>query len=107
MKTAIPEALIASAIMMLIIAACRALPFIFFSGKKTPAFVGFIERTMPPVAMTVLAVASYTGLPWATPLRVLPEVVAGIFVVLVHLWKRNVLLSIVGGTILYMLLRSL
>lgn len=96
--------LVATTAMTLIIAACRALPFLFFSGKKTPRFVGFIERTMPPVAMTVLAVSSFTGIAWGKPPHGAPELVSGLFVVLIHLWKRNTLLSIVGGTALYMII---
>jgi branched-subunit amino acid transport protein AzlD len=102
----ITTALIATAVMTIIIASCRALPFLFFSGKNTPRFIGFIERTMPPVAMTVLAVSSFTGIAWAKAPHGLPELAAGLFVVLIHLWKRNTLLSIVGGTVLYMLILS-
>jgi branched-subunit amino acid transport protein AzlD len=57
--------------------------------------------------MTVLAVSSYTGLDWKTGTGGLSELIAGVCVALLHLWKRNALLSILGGTVLYMLLSGL
>ena len=103
----IAEALIAAAVMALIIVSCRALPFLFFSGRKPPAFLGFVEVYMPAIAMTVLAVSSYTSIKWANSPHGFPELLAGTVVVLLHLWKRNALLSILGGTLLYMFLSGL
>lgn len=100
----VAEALAAAGVMALIIVSCRALPFLFFSGKKPPAFLSFVETYMPAIAMTVLAVSSYTSIRWASPPHGLPELAAGVLVVALHLWKRNALLSILGGTALYMLL---
>ncbi len=101
------EALLAAAVMMLIIIACRALPFLFFAGRKPPAWLGFVEAYMPAVAMTVLAVSSYTSIDWTVPAQGLVAAAAGCAVILLHLWKRNALVSIVGGTVLYLLLSAL
>jgi len=101
------EAVIAAAVMALIIISCRALPFLFFSGRKPPAFLGFVEVYMPAIAMTVLAVSSYTSIKWADSPHGLPELIAGFAVVILHLWKQNALLSILGGTLLFMLLSGL
>ena len=103
----VAEALIAAVIMALIIIACRALPFLFFSGRKPPAFLGFVEVYMPAIAMTVLAISSYTAIKWADSPHGLPELIAGALVVVLHWWKRNALLSILGGTLLFMLLSGL
>ena len=98
------EALIAAAIMAVIIVFCRALPFLFFAGRKPPAFLSFVEVYMPAIAMTVLAVSSYTSIKWADSPHGIPELAAGALVVALHAWKRNALLSILGGTFLYMIL---
>ena len=103
---------------------CRALPFLFFSGKKNAAvqtdetekgagssqkaaLLDFVEKTVPPVAMTVLAFnilgASYRD----NPSDGLLVLAASVFTALLHLWKRNSLLSIFGGTALYMILQNI
>jgi branched-subunit amino acid transport protein AzlD len=96
------NACVAAAAMAAIILACRALPFLFFSGRKPPKALSFIEASTPPIAMTVLAVSSFTSIHWELPPHGIPALVAGTVVVLLHLWKRNTLLSILGGTLLYM-----
>jgi len=101
------EVLIAAAVMAFIIVACRALPFLFLAGRKPPSWLGFVEAYMPAIAMMVLAVSSYTSIDWAAPARSLVAAAAGCAVILLHLWKRNALVSIVGGTILYLLLSAL
>ncbi|HEY9053488.1 MAG TPA: AzlD domain-containing protein [Rectinemataceae bacterium] len=98
----IGQAVVAAASMVLVIVFCRALPFVFFSKGKPPAYLAFLEDYMPALAMTVLAVSSYTGLDWKSSPWGIPELVAGLCVALLHLWKRNALLSILGGTLLYM-----
>lgn len=103
----VENALIAVAAMAAIILACRAIPFLLFANRKAPAALAFVEKYMPPVAMTVLAASSYASLKWAERPHGLPELAAGLFVVLAHLWKRNSLLSIFGGTALYMVLKHL
>ena len=100
------QAVMAAAVMAMIIIFCRALPFLFFAGRKPPAFLSFVEAYMPAIAMTVLALSSYTSIDWSRPTTGLSTCIAGAAVVCFHLWKRNALLSILGGTILYMLLSS-
>jgi len=102
----IPEALTAAAAMALTVLACRALPFLFFAGRKTPPALAFLETYMPVIAMVVLTTASYTSLKWKSPPHGIPEVAAGLVVALLHLWKKNALLSIIGGTMLYMTLSA-
>jgi branched-subunit amino acid transport protein AzlD len=104
---------------------CRAFPFIFFrggegkvpGGPRREAFLVFVEQIVPPAAMTVLAVNAIAG-SFLSPeslaswerlagdfRRGLPCLLASAFTALVHLGKRNALLSILGGTALYMILR--
>jgi branched-subunit amino acid transport protein AzlD len=98
------SALLAVAVMAAVILGCRAAPFLLFANRKAPGALAFVEKYMPPVAMTVLAVSSYASLNWTEAPHGLPELAAGFFVVLAHLWKRNALLSIFGGTAFYMAL---
>jgi len=82
----------------------RAAPFLFFGRREPPALVAYIARYMPPVIMTILVLDSYKGLKLGQAPHGAPELIAGAVVALLHAWRRNVLLSILGGTALYMLL---
>jgi branched-subunit amino acid transport protein AzlD len=116
MKTSVSQALLLTLIMGAVILFCRAFPFLFFrnsagDGGKAPgktkgrtAFLGFVEKTVPPVAMTVLAFNALAAPVKTRPVESVPVLAAAVFTVLVHLWKRNPLISIFGGTALYMLL---
>jgi branched-subunit amino acid transport protein AzlD len=82
----------------------RALPFVFFAKHRPPAVVEFLERYIPPMVMTILVVyclkdVRLSASPWG-----IPELASVIFVVVVHLMVRNPLISIFGGTALYMIL---
>jgi len=127
MKTSVGEALILCFVMAAVIFFCRIFPFLFFYKKngnirdegspqdvsggaaehnaardRANVFLAFIEKTAPPVAMTVLA---FNALPLKSSLReIIPAIAAAILTAIVHLWRRNALLSICGGTALYMLL---
>ena len=95
---------------------CRAFPFLFFSrsapgdtqtGSRREAALNFVEKTVPPVAMTVLAFNAIGGSFRDNPGDGLLVLAASLFTALVHLWKRNSLISIFGGTALYMILERL
>jgi branched-subunit amino acid transport protein AzlD len=96
---------------------CRAFPFLFFrekdlaagAGRKTPVhvFLNFVEKIVPPAAMTVLAVDNLAGTLKADVRHSLPAVIAVTAVAVLHLWKRNSLISIFGGTALYMILQRI
>ena len=96
---------------------CRALPFLFFSrtanevgessgGRKkgAAAFLDFVEKVVPPVAMTVLAFNALGGAFRDNPRDGLFALAAAVFTAVLHLWKGNYLISILGGTILYMII---
>jgi branched-subunit amino acid transport protein AzlD len=83
---------------------CRATPFLFFMRRRPPAVVDFLQIYIPPMIMTVLVLGSYKGLSFAAPPYGIPEIAAGLAVAGLHLWKRNTLASILGGTALYMVL---
>ena len=82
----------------------RAMPFLFFSKRKPPAFLNYLQRLMPAVVMVVLVFASYKDIDFGAPPYGIPALAAGALTAGLHFWKRNTLLSIAGGTALYMLL---
>ena len=84
----------------------RALPFWVFHGQPS-ACVRYLGVVLPGAVIAMLVVYCFKS---ATPLvwpHALPELIAGAYVVLVHHWKHNLVLSIGGGTVLYMLLVQL
>lgn len=84
----------------------RYIPFLLFdSGKKqVPRIVLYLGRVLPPAIMAMLIVYCLKGVSFATPAGWVPALLSCGAVVLLHLWKGNDLLSIFGGTILYMAL---
>jgi len=107
--TSLNEALFFVFVMGAVILFCRAFPFLFFDGKtissRKAVFLKFVEKSVPPVAMTVLAFNAMGGAIQGNAGDGLLVLAASVFTALVHLWKQNALLSIFGGTALYMILQ--
>ena len=83
----------------------RWLSFLLFpENRKPPAWVTDLGRLLPPAMMGLLVVYCLRSVTWLSAPHGAPELIAIAAVALVHLWKGNVLLSIAGGTALYMLL---
>ena len=98
-------ALAAIAVMAVVTFLTRALPFLFFGGKKDPPrIVLYLGRVLPPAVIAMLILYCLRFTTFTAPNRWAPALIAGLFVVVVHLWKHNNLLSILGGTVLYMIL---
>ena len=83
----------------------RALPFILFGGKDRtiPAWIDRVSGFISPVIIAALVVYSYAGLVWRTPW----PYVAGAVAIGLQVWRCNPFLSIVAGTVVYMLLLNL
>lgn len=92
------------AVMTLITFATRAFPFVWFKHRRPPAYLEYLQRYIPPMVMTILVFASYKDIDFTSAPYGIPALAAGVLTALLHLWKRNVLVSIAGGTALYMLL---
>jgi branched-subunit amino acid transport protein AzlD len=129
MKLSVFDALIMAAACGAVIFFCRAFPFLFFVGnskalsKSTNAFMEFIERIAPPAAMTVLtfnalgpslgnlvkaALNALSSVPMPDEsMSALAIFCAAVLTALLHIWKRNSLMSIFGGTAIYMVLQRL
>ena len=83
----------------------RWLPFwLFPENKEPPAVVTYLGKVLPPAMMGLLVVYCLKGVSWTAVPHGAPELIAIAAVALLHKWRGNVLLSIAGGTVLYMLL---
>ncbi len=83
----------------------RLLPFLCFPrGKKIPAMVQYLGGVLPPAVIGMLVVYCLKGMSFLRAGFGLPELFAVAAVILLHIWKRNNLLSIGAGTVLYMFL---
>lgn len=86
----------------------RFLPFLIFSsGKPTPRYIRYLGKALPSAIFAMLIVFCLKNVNLLAGSRGLPELLSIATVVGVHLWKRNMLLSVAGGTICYMLLVQL
>ena len=96
------------AVTALVTIALRFLPFAIFRGSKpVPPFVAYLGRVLPYAIMGMLVVYCLRNTNFTGHSHGLPEIIACAAVALLHLWKRNTLISIVGGTAVYMLLVQL
>lgn len=83
----------------------RFLPFLLFpAGKTTPTYVRYLGRVLPPAVFGLLVVYGLKDVSLLSGSHGLPEAAAIAVVTALHLWKRQTLLSIAGGTVCYMLL---
>jgi len=81
----------------------RFLPFIAFK-KNAPKFILYLGRVLPYAVMTMLAVYCLKDVNFFSNSHGIPEILAGLSVILLHIWQRNTLLSITASTGLYMFL---
>ena len=92
----------------LVTMATRFLPFLIFGEKrKTPALVTYLGKVLPCAIMGMLVIYCMKDVAFLSTPYGLPEIISCIIVALLHIWKRNSLLSIGAGTVCYMLLVQL
>lgn len=83
----------------------RFLPFLLFpAGRPTPRCIQYLGKVLLAAVFGLLVIYCLRGVSIAAGSHGIPELIAIAAVVLLHLWKRQMLLSIAGGTICYMLL---
>lgn len=93
------------ALMAVCVMATRALPFILFSGKdRTPEFVGFLGKHLSSAVFGMLVIYCLKDLETTGPEKWIPYLPGILGCILLHLWRRNMLLTIAGGTILHMIM---
>ncbi len=97
--------LLALLITAAVTAALRFLPFLIFGGKrKTPETVLYLGKVLPCAIMGMLVVYCLRGMSFTSVGGFLPQLIAGALTAGLYLWRKNSLLSILGGTACYMLL---
>lgn len=86
----------------------RFLPFIIFpAGKPTPKIIQYLGKMLPGAVFGLLIIYCLRNVDVMTGSHGIPELISIAVVVVLHLWKKQMLLSIAGGTICYMLLVQL
>lgn len=86
----------------------RFLPmWVFGNGQQTPRLIQYLGKVLPYAIMGMLVVFCLKNVSFADSPFGLPEFIASALVVGLHVWKRNTVISIVGGTVVYMVLVQL
>ena len=88
----------------LVTAAIRFAPFVLMRGKETPPYIAYLGKVLPYAIIAMLVVYCLKDVSLLQAPHGVPEFIAGLTVVVLHVWRRNTLLSIVGGTAVYMVL---
>ncbi|MCQ2504521.1 MAG: AzlD domain-containing protein, partial [Saccharofermentans sp.] len=76
-------------------------------GREVPKSITYLGKVLPMSVMTILVVYCVKGVRFDSPDNFVPTLVGLIVTALLHLWKKNTFLSIVAGTVIYMLMVQL
>ena len=83
----------------------RFLPFIFFpNAASAPRYVYYLGKVLPTAAISLLVVYCLRYIEFTTAPHGIPEAFSIIIVAALHIWKKNTLISIAVGTLIYMIL---
>lgn len=83
----------------------RAFPFLVFGGRKdVPETVRYLGTVLPAAIMAVLVVYCLRNIDFTEASHFIPSIAAGLLVAVLHVWKKNILLSISVGTVFYMIM---
>ncbi len=99
----VTHSLLLVGVITLVTAALRFLPFWVFRRRVPPA-IAYLGRVLPYAIMGMLVVYCLKDVSFLQGTHGAPEAVAVTAVVLLHRWRHNTLLSILSGTVLYMIL---
>lgn len=93
------------AVIALTTAAIRFLPFVIWSGnQKIPKIVEKLGKVLPFAIMGMLVVYCLKDVSFTSTEGFMPPLIACIVVGILYIWKRNTLISIIAGTVCYMIL---
>ena len=102
------EQIITVAMVVLGTMVTRFLPFLVFpAGKETPKYIQYLGKVLPCAVFGLLVIYSLKDVSVLSGNHGIPEMLSILLVVVLHVWKRQMLLSIAGGTVCYMLLVQL
>lgn len=83
----------------------RFLPFLLFpAGRQTPKYILYLGKVLPPAVFGLLVIYCLKDVSLFSGSHGIPELISIALVIVLHLWKRQMLLSIAGGTVCYMIL---
>ena len=83
----------------------RSLPFLLFGGKRpVPKIITYLSEVLHPAIIGMLIIYCLRNVNIIASPHALPEIIAIAVVVALHLWKKNTILSLFVGTVLYMVL---
>lgn len=86
----------------------RFLPFLLFPAQKpTPKYIQYLGKVLPSAVFGLLVIYCLKDVSLFSGHHAIPELISIALVIVLHLWKRQMLLSIAGGTVCYMLLVQL
>lgn len=94
------------AVMSIVTILIRFLPFLVFRNQ-TPKYVSYLGRVLPPAIIGMLVIYCLKDITISVQPFGIPELIAASCVVGVQAWKRNSLISILTGTVIYMVLIQL
>lgn len=98
------EQILTIAILAATTALTRFLPFAIFRGKKTPGYITYLSHVLPPAVFGMLVVYCLKDVDFTGGHYGVPELFGIAVTCALHIWKRQMLISILGGTVTYMLL---
>ena len=99
------EQMLTIAIVVAVTVFTRAVAFwLFPEGKKTPAFITYLGKALPPAVFGMLVIYCLKDCSLSSQTHALPELLSIGLIIGMHVWKRNMFLSIAFGTVCYMLL---
>lgn len=101
----VTQEIITAAMVVLATMLTRFVPFLIFpEGKPVPKYVQYLGKVLPPAVFGLLIIYCLKNVSIFSGSHGIPELISIILVIVLHLWKRQMLLSIAGGTVCYMLL---
>ena len=98
------HAILIVVVMSLVTILLRFLPFVVFGNKETPKVIQYLGNVLPFAIMGMLVVFCLKSVSFVSAPFGLPEVIACLVVIIMHVMKRNTLWSIISGTVVYMIL---
>lgn len=82
----------------------RVLPFIIFRKGKVPKIIEYLGKVIPVAIMATLVIYTMKDMSFSDPHYLYPRLIACFVTIGLHMWRKNALLSIFGGTLVCMLL---
>ena len=84
--------------------ALRAFPFLLFGSRPLPKMIRYLGKALPPAIMTVLVIYCLRDISFSKSPYGIPELAACALVIVLQVIRKNMYLSIISGTVCYMIL---